>query len=70
MTATDDPGATIPDFSGIDLGDGAPASTFDDWATEARKTAADSDDLTWETPEGIGVSALYAERDLGVVASG
>ncbi len=64
MTATDNLGATIPDFSDVDLGDGAPASTFDDWATEARKTASDSDDLTWETPEGIGVNALYGERDV------
>ncbi|SDH63671.1 methylmalonyl-CoA mutase [Sinosporangium album] len=57
----------IPDFSGIDLGPGAPGADADTaaWAAAvAERTGKGPDDLVWETPEGIGVRPLYTGADL------
>ena len=43
---------TVPDLSGIELGDGAP--TGGSW----------TDDAVWNTPEGIDVPSLYTAKDL------
>ncbi|MFF4873316.1 methylmalonyl-CoA mutase [Streptomyces sp. NPDC003444] len=54
---------TIPDFSGIELGDPTAGGGPDEWRTSVKK-AAGGDDLLWETPEGIGVKPLYTGQDL------
>ncbi|CAL9404908.1 putative methylmalonyl-CoA mutase large subunit [Streptomyces sp. enrichment culture] len=55
---------TVPDFSGIELGDAPSADAgLDEWRT-AVKNAAGGDDLRWETPEGIAVKPLYTGQDL------
>ncbi|WP_432062364.1 methylmalonyl-CoA mutase [Streptomyces sp. S1] len=54
---------TIPDFSGIELGDPTTGGGPDEWRTSVKK-AAGGDDLLWETPEGIGVKPLYTGQDL------
>jgi methylmalonyl-CoA mutase len=54
---------TIPNFADVDLGTGAPTSSYGEWETEANETNDDGS-LTWDTPEGIDVHALYAEHDL------
>ncbi|MFJ5932997.1 methylmalonyl-CoA mutase [Streptomyces sp. NPDC093071] len=54
---------TIPDFSGIELGDPTAGGGPDEWRTNVKK-AAGGDDLLWETPEGIGVKPLYTGQDL------
>ncbi|MCU1395550.1 MAG: methylmalonyl-CoA mutase, partial [Ilumatobacteraceae bacterium] len=62
--------STIPDFTTIDLGDGAPASTADEWAADAKAAIAETgidggdESLVWDTPEGIEVGALFTEHDL------
>jgi len=58
---------TIPDFSAVELGGQGTGSeaTAGDWA---RQLAADGvgapEELTWLTPEGIGVRPLYTADDL------
>ena len=58
----------IPDFSEIALDDEAPASsavTGEQWREAWQQaTGKDVEDLVWETPEGIGVKALYTGEDL------
>ncbi|MGW0034155.1 methylmalonyl-CoA mutase [Streptomyces sp. NPDC003314] len=54
---------TIPDFSGIELGDPTAGGGPDEWRTSVKR-AAGGDDLLWETPEGIGVKPLYTGQDL------
>ncbi|HSF98634.1 MAG TPA: methylmalonyl-CoA mutase [Ornithinibacter sp.] len=49
--------SAVPDFTGIDLGDGRPSS---DQGTEAATSAGEP----WLTPEQIPVKALYTEHDL------
>ncbi|CCG09053.1 methylmalonyl-CoA mutase [Pararhodospirillum photometricum] len=54
--------STIPDFSRIDLENGAPAGTAEAWA---ERFAAGADPAAvWETPERINVRPLYSARDL------
>jgi methylmalonyl-CoA mutase len=56
---------SIPDFSGIDLGEPARATT-DQWqAALHAATGKGADALEWETPEGIGIKPLYTAEDLG-----
>ncbi|NEA22119.1 methylmalonyl-CoA mutase [Actinomadura bangladeshensis] len=51
----------IPDFTEIELGAAPPA---DEAAKRWRAAVPDGDAETWETPEGIGVKALYTGDDL------
>ncbi|MFG2634757.1 methylmalonyl-CoA mutase [Streptomyces sp. NPDC048362] len=53
----------IPDFSGIELGTPVADGTAEEWRT-AVKRATGGEEPLWETPEGIGVKALYTGRDL------
>jgi len=55
---------TIPDFSGIDLGEPATGSAQDWQAAVQEATGKAPDALMWETPEGIGVKPLYTAEDL------
>ncbi|MEV3872876.1 methylmalonyl-CoA mutase [Streptomyces sp. NPDC049906] len=55
----------IPDFTGVELGDGAGTGTEDAWRTALKESVGmDESDLRWETPEGIDVKPLYTGRDL------
>ncbi|MEU8272270.1 methylmalonyl-CoA mutase [Sphaerisporangium sp. NPDC049002] len=60
----------IPDFSGIPLNpgtqDGEPVrADLGRWAEAVRDQVGKSpSDLTWDTPEGIGVKPLYTAEDL------
>ncbi|WP_174505084.1 methylmalonyl-CoA mutase [Streptacidiphilus carbonis] len=55
----------IPDFSGIELGDGGTAATEADWRAAWQQAAGkDVEELVWETPEGIAVKPLYTGADL------
>ncbi|MEU6244604.1 methylmalonyl-CoA mutase [Streptomyces sp. NPDC047024] len=53
----------IPDFSGIELGTPAVDGGAEEWRA-AVKGATGGAEPVWETPEGIGVKALYTGRDL------
>ncbi|TDP93622.1 methylmalonyl-CoA mutase [Labedaea rhizosphaerae] len=56
---------SIPDFTGIDLGEPARAEK-DAWqAAVHAATGKGADALEWETPEGIGIKPLYTADDLG-----
>ncbi|MFJ8233689.1 methylmalonyl-CoA mutase [Streptomyces sp. NPDC094448] len=57
---------TIPDFTGIELGPGGRAAGDDDrWRAAVKESCGrDTDDLVWETPEGIPVKPLYTGADL------
>ena len=59
---------TIPDFSRVELVDTAAADPGDRrgaWEERLdRETGHSSDDLTWETPEGIPVAPLATEADV------
>lgn len=56
---------TIPDFTRIPLGPGAPTTADDQWRSAVKEaTGLAADDLVWQTPEGIGVKPLYTEDDL------
>ncbi|MCB0882901.1 MAG: methylmalonyl-CoA mutase, partial [Thermoleophilia bacterium] len=54
---------SVPRFDTVDLGDGRPdadvGARFDDLIARSGDPSED-----WETPEHIGVSRLYTERDL------
>lgn len=56
----------IPDFSQVELGDGAASDvTEEQWRAAVKESTGTSDgDLLWETPEGISVKPLYTGRDL------
>ncbi|GAA3805282.1 methylmalonyl-CoA mutase [Sphaerisporangium flaviroseum] len=58
----------IPDFSGIPLSSGTPGDGppgLDRWARAVQDQVGKSpSDLTWDTPEGIGVKPLYTAEDL------
>ncbi|WP_405150965.1 methylmalonyl-CoA mutase [Sphaerisporangium sp. NBC_01403] len=57
----------IPDFSGIPLNQGTPDGDpgLDRWARAVQEQVGKSpSDLTWDTPEGIGVKTLYTAEDL------
>ncbi|OQO90178.1 methylmalonyl-CoA mutase [Saccharomonospora piscinae] len=57
---------SIPDFSDLPLGTGAGSGAGRrEWEAAVRAaTGKDTDALTWETPEGIGVKPLYTAEDL------
>ncbi|MFB6552750.1 methylmalonyl-CoA mutase [Streptomyces sp. NPDC056405] len=54
---------SIPDFSGIELGNQASACGAYEWST-AVKQATGAEESLWETPEGIAVKPLYTSQDL------
>jgi methylmalonyl-CoA mutase len=55
---------SIPDFSGIDLGQPV-ASSAADWQSALHEvTGKGMDALAWDTPEGIGVKPVYSGEDL------
>ncbi|MFB6774211.1 methylmalonyl-CoA mutase [Streptomyces sp. NPDC056337] len=54
---------SIPDFSGIELGNQASACGAYEWST-AVKQATGGEEPLWETPEGIAVKPLYTGQDL------
>jgi methylmalonyl-CoA mutase len=57
----------IPDFSDVELGVPEPVSPAD-WAEALHaSTGKGADALVWETPEGIGVKAVYSAEDLSDV---
>src|SRR5262245_564547 len=61
------PVTSIPDFTTIELGAPSPAPPADPaaWAAAVdAETGKDPDALVWETPEGIGVKALYTAADV------
>ncbi|CAM3618654.1 methylmalonyl-CoA mutase [Kibdelosporangium persicum] len=55
---------TIPDFSGVPLGEPSPAGVAEWQAALAEATGKGSDALVWETPEGIGIKPVYTAEDL------
>ncbi|WP_329318934.1 methylmalonyl-CoA mutase [Streptomyces sp. NBC_01262] len=56
----------IPDFSQVELGEGAASDVSEEqWRAAVKESTGTSDgDLLWETPEGISVKPLYTGRDL------
>ena len=65
MTATDTQTSGVPNLSNVELGDGAPSSSSDQWAAAAHELVDDDPgQLAWDTPEGITVDATYTEDDL------
>lgn len=55
---------TIPDFTGVPLGEPAPAGLGEWQAALAESTGKGADALVWETPEGIGIKPVYTADDL------
>ncbi|MGV9426111.1 methylmalonyl-CoA mutase [Streptomyces sp. NPDC003656] len=53
----------IPDFSGIELGTPAVDGGAEEWRAAVERATGGAEPV-WETPEGIGVKALYTGRDL------
>ncbi|MGW4299219.1 methylmalonyl-CoA mutase [Streptomyces sp. NPDC004646] len=53
----------IPDFSGIELGTPAVDGGAEEWRASVERATGGAEPV-WETPEGIGVKALYTGRDL------
>ncbi|GAA4428451.1 methylmalonyl-CoA mutase [Actinokineospora soli] len=54
---------TIPDFSGVELGEPGPVDPAD-WAAALHEaTGKGADALSWETPEGIAVKPVYTADD-------
>ncbi|MCP2165450.1 methylmalonyl-CoA mutase [Goodfellowiella coeruleoviolacea] len=56
--------AVIPDFTQVELGEPAPASTARWQAALHEQTGKGSDALVWETPEGIGIRPVHTAADL------
>ncbi|MEE1930054.1 methylmalonyl-CoA mutase [Streptomyces sp. TRM 70351] len=60
--------SAVPDFTGVELDDAAPAPGADGGAAWreafARQTGRSPEELVWETPEGIGVKPLYTGEDV------
>ncbi len=54
---------SIPNFAGIELGEPPPGDGATWRAKVAEATGKDVDALSWETPEGIDIKAVYTERD-------
>ncbi|WP_253771103.1 methylmalonyl-CoA mutase [Goodfellowiella coeruleoviolacea] len=54
----------IPDFTQVELGEPAPASTARWQAALHEQTGKGSDALVWETPEGIGIRPVHTAADL------
>ncbi|RZS36793.1 methylmalonyl-CoA mutase [Herbihabitans rhizosphaerae] len=60
-------GASIPDFSTVELGEPR-GTSYEEWrAAVAESTGKDVDALAWETPEGIGIKPVYTDDDLSTV---
>ncbi|MGW5052840.1 methylmalonyl-CoA mutase [Actinokineospora sp. NPDC004072] len=55
---------SIPDFSGIELGEPAPVEPGAWAAALQAATGKGADALAWETPEGIPVKPVYTAEDL------
>jgi methylmalonyl-CoA mutase len=58
--------SAIPDFGGVPLGGtGEPDGDLKAWRDAvAEANGKDTDELVWDTPEGIGVKPLYTAADL------
>src|SRR6056297_530738 len=56
---------TIPDLSGVDLGELDTVGNADEWRDAVRdETGHDPAELAWETPEGIEVPILHDESSV------